>query len=693
MHYVKHFSINGIDTKQVACIELHGKPNAATEGAVGALAMARTLDQPANQLRVLKAQLEMAAKSIGDIFIPALQAILPYAIAVVKVVREIADGLASLVNPGGESDPSEALEKASEAADSTSTALEEGAENAKKLKSYMLGFDELNVINPNTDSAEDSSGAFDFELPEYDFLGGATNEKIEGIKTQIKELVKPINDLIDTTVKWAKELDLEPISEGFTNLFSSVKSAADQIGDSLGWVYEEVLLPILEWAIEAGLPAVFNAIAKALDMVRKVSAPIIEGIKQLKPVLEPIVAWIGQSLIDSFDGLGTVFGKLGDTFTEKGDKITGIIKGIGDIISVVWGWIKPILDKIQTSKVFESIGNDLSAIAKVIIDVVSGIIDFVAGIFTGDWDRAWDGICGIFGGVWEFIKYTASSAWEFISGIFAPVAEWFNEKVIQPIVNFFAPIVEKISGFFKGCWIIIQAVWTVASTWINEKFILPIKTKFKELTDGISTKFTEAKEKVVTAFEPLVEKFNTITDKIGEAFAKVWLRIKQGAAIAMNVVIDILEKAINGWINIFNKFISGFNEIVQWAADVIGVDWGDITLIKEVTLKRVDVPAYAEGGFPEQGQMFIANEAGAEMVGTIGRRTAVANNDQIVGGIASGVAEANEEQNALLREQNSLLRALLEKDSSVYLDGKNLTNSVEKYQRARGRVLITGGVI
>ena len=105
------------------------------------------------------------------------------------------------------------------------------------------------------------------------------------------------------------------------------------------------------------------------------------------------------------------------------------------------------------------------------------------------------------------------------------------------------------------------------------------------------------------------------------------------------------------------------------------------------------LPLFARGGFPEQGQMFIAREAGAEMVGSIGRRTAVANNDQIVAGIAGGVAEANEEQNRLLREQNALLSALLEKESGVYIDGKHITNSVEKYQRERGRVLITGGVV
>jgi hypothetical protein len=132
-------------------------------------------------------------------------------------------------------------------------------------------------------------------------------------------------------------------------------------------------------------------------------------------------------------------------------------------------------------------------------------------------------------------------------------------------------------------------------------------------------------------------------------------------------------------------------------------DGKTITLTLNKVVKESDVtsvfdaigslPLFANGGFPTTGQMFIAREAGAEMVGSIGHRTAVANNDQIVNGIANGVAEANDEQNALLREQNSLLRAILEKDSGVYLDGRTLTNSVEKYQRERGRTLIVGGVV
>ena len=74
-------------------------------------------------------------------------------------------------------------------------------------------------------------------------------------------------------------------------------------------------------------------------------------------------------------------------------------------------------------------------------------------------------------------------------------------------------------------------------------------------------------------------------------------------------------------------------------------------------------------------QLFLAREAGPELVGTVGGRTAVANNDQIVEGIARGVQDANIQQNALLREQNDLLRAILEKEGTIRI-GKERVDAV-----------------
>ena len=104
---------------------------------------------------------------------------------------------------------------------------------------------------------------------------------------------------------------------------------------------------------------------------------------------------------------------------------------------------------------------------------------------------------------------------------------------------------------------------------------------------------------------------------------------------------------------------------------------------------KVTQMEYASGGFPTAGQLFIAREAGAEMVGSIGNRTAVANNDQIVAGVSSGVAAANEEQNALLRKQNQLLSAILAKTGNGGMQassamGRVIQQSLEMYTAVTG---------
>lgn len=99
---------------------------------------------------------------------------------------------------------------------------------------------------------------------------------------------------------------------------------------------------------------------------------------------------------------------------------------------------------------------------------------------------------------------------------------------------------------------------------------------------------------------------------------------------------------------------------------------------------------FAEGGFPKIGQLFIAREAGPELVGQMGNRTAVANNAQIVDGISSGVYRANEEGNSLIRETNSLLRTIASKSNEVVISpsaalGRVNRKSEQLYIKAGGR--------
>ena len=107
-----------------------------------------------------------------------------------------------------------------------------------------------------------------------------------------------------------------------------------------------------------------------------------------------------------------------------------------------------------------------------------------------------------------------------------------------------------------------------------------------------------------------------------------------------------------------------------------------------VSVRTRPVRGFASGGYPETGELFLARENGMnEMVGRIGNRSAVANNDQIVEAIRGAVVQGinGEGQNALLREQNALLRAILDKDVDVSLDGRSLVDGIDRARRRMGR--------
>ena len=240
-------------------------------------------------------------------------------------------------------------------------------------------------------------------------------------------------------------------------------------------------------------------------------------------------------------------------------------------------------------------------------------------------------------------------------------------------------------------------------------------------------------DKAVTEALPTIkEAFNAVKDKTGK------LTITQDKKNPKPKDLEKLNKAIDGFktgdksaslkANLSKNFESSeitsikndFNAIkgksVKLKADVDGSEaqkfvkgWNDMASKKEVSLYttlpdkqreswnaaasslnrrfgfNIPVLAAAQGGFIDKGQLFIAREAGPEMVGTMGGQTAVANNEQIVSGIQYGVAQANSEQNELIRQQNSILLQLLDKEitlsPSVAL-GQVMARSAALYGRA-----------
>lgn len=110
--------------------------------------------------------------------------------------------------------------------------------------------------------------------------------------------------------------------------------------------------------------------------------------------------------------------------------------------------------------------------------------------------------------------------------------------------------------------------------------------------------------------------------------------------------------------------------------------------------KLSKVLPFAEGGTPETGSLFLARESGPELVANVGRKTQVANNDQILSSISAGVEVANESQNMLLKEQNDLLRRLLAKDTTVnaIVSTDSLVSGLSRKNRRDGKAVVPLGV-
>lgn len=114
-----------------------------------------------------------------------------------------------------------------------------------------------------------------------------------------------------------------------------------------------------------------------------------------------------------------------------------------------------------------------------------------------------------------------------------------------------------------------------------------------------------------------------------------------------------------------------------------------MTLIfRSETFLLVCIPRFEDGGFPDRGSLFIANEAGPEMVGRIGRRPAVANSDQIVDGITAGVANGNEVLAELLVRVIELLEKINDRDPEIVFDTAEGIKAMRE-REARNGVVFT----
>lgn len=563
--------------------------------------LAKTINQPANQLRMLKANFGTLAQTIGNLFMPVIAKVLPFINALVISLQRLFSWVGGLfgldlskfstaVGTANSVD----LSGISEDSGTTSNNLGNAAKNAKKLKDHLLGIDELNVIREDTETGSGSSGvggggvsgglldaAFADALAEYesawnDAFSNIQNraqelaDKIAEIATYIADNVKKGFDVSFVSDKWDKfKENISGISDtlaGIANdpaVSSSMKQLQESMIQSLGSTVGAVasLSVSLGYGITGGinqaleesegyikdittsiadnLTGVFDQIIDFNTALSEIGTAFeSEGFQKIIEFFTKIQIFVSTQVLDTLTGLfSDLLAVLTQPFTENADKWKEFLENLFELTSNV---ITP-LDEFLGILMDNSVTYEDSLLHKFLEDL--------AGDKTATVGAALDIINS---GLEQLISITDGFSLSAISESFTNFGKTIETNVINPITEKFGACKDKITGFFTTLWENIKSIWNTVSTWFSENVIDPVVVFFTGLFERVSQIFeglwilVQAIWKVVAEWfnknvtDPLIDFFGDVKEKVSSFFSTLWENIK----------------------NVWNKVSSWFNTYV-----------------------------------------------------------------------------------------------------------------------------------
>lgn len=704
--------------------------------------MARTLEAPANQLRILQAQLTQAARAIGNIFIPALNAILPYAIAVVQVIREIANALANLAGFKLTEVDYSGVNSAAVGAGSLADNLDDAAGAAKKLKQYTAGFDELNVFAPNTGSGSGAgaggAGGFDFDLPTYDFLGDAVQTRIGEIKKMIEDTLAEITTIVSGFMLAVGAILVVTgvnIPLGVGLMAAGAVGLAATVG--LNWTAMSSELA----STLALITGVVGGFLLALGAIMAFSGANL-------PLGIALMALGGASLVSAAvinwhnsdrhltDALTTLTGVLAGASLAVGAMLafTGVATGLGIALMAVGAVTLVSAAALNWNSIQDALASPLSRVGLLVsgatlalgaILAFSGCMPLgialmaigatsLVSVMALNWNGLSDEIQNVIAIITTVVSvaFLAIGAALAFSGANIPLGLALLTAgavtmgtAIMPNWNDLSDNVQQkismITTVVGGALLAVGAILALSGV------ALPLGLGLMAAGAlSLGAVATLNWDFVVNSIKKVVSVITGILSGalivlgvllclsgagvgLGLAVLAAGLSLSYAAwTLDDNPITRFVRQMANSIIGLVNGVIDAINDMFHIQFN--GLSVMGITLIPAFDIRLVDIPHipfFEDGGFPNEGQLFIAREAGAEMVGAMGRRTAVANNDQIVEGISAGVSVAND---GVIAAIYALLNVVEEKDFSVNIGDNQIGESYDRYNRARGVRVNTG---
>lgn len=548
---------------------------------------ARTSGSWANQVRILKLQFESLKATIGQGMINAFTPVIQIINTILAKMQTLAAYFkafsVALFGDAGDAASSASSSMSSAAASSGDIADNMGsaAKSAKDMKNSLAAFDEINNITTGADSGSGGGSGASGTVPDFGEFNGelfsevTVNPGIEAATAKLKEILEALKK----TAEPAKDALKKLWDEGLAKLGNFTWTALRDF-----WEY--FLKPIGTWVLGEGLPEFFNITNDLLNDIDW--EKLNDSLKDLWKALEPFTEHIGEGMLWFYKNVLVPIGKwtanyiLPDFFEELADALDGVnyyldkAKPLFDALNEFLDGINKKLENSAFNKGIEKINGFLDRLG------IKVELPSLEEFFS---DRAVENALRSVGAFDTIMTF--ADIMQTLQGL----ETWWKERV-SPYLDI-------------ELW---RQSWSVIKTTLKEKW----SETEKQWKSDISNWWNGS---VMGWFS---------ADKWSSGLSGV----KTGFENAFSAAFDGVKQ-------LWNRFAEWLNQKLNFNIDPIEI--AGVQIFDGANISLGKLPTFASGGFPEMGQMFVARESGPEMVGRIGNRTSVVNNDQIVDAIAKGV--------------------------------------------------------
>ena len=453
-----------------------------------------------------------------------------------------------------------------------------------------------------------------FQTFDFGALADAIDSWVQGIYNALKTFIHEVNwtDVLKGAFDFMKNLDIDTVSIIIDYLI--IKSIGKILGTKL--IAETIGKQLTaELAAGGGLAG----IGEVISLTAGGAGTLAESITAVFGPAVTALATVGSIL----GGLALSVVNFFGMWEHGWDIVKSILEALGVALVAVGAVI------LGAPAAIAAVGAAVAfAISQVVI-LVHDHWEQIKAIFDGigDWFKTTviDPVVSFFTGMWENIKQLVATGVSNIKTLVAPIVEWIQTNVLTPI----QVAIEWLGTVVENVWNIIQAVLIIVSTFVYDVVIAPVVNFFIAMFDSIKAKFDAIRTAIkvvlmtVSTFvynrviQPIVSHVTNfidtvknklkamwdhfksrltlmviwirmnVTEPITNFFNKVWDGISNGARMALNIAISLVEHFINGIINMINSFTAGLSVVSKLASKVTGNDVPPIAQIPHVNLPRL----------------------------------------------------------------------------------------------------------